>query len=76
MVVEEKRNEINIKEWNENGSLSPELLTDYSNDFLQFLQQMQYNADSLQTSLVSKWSILLHYVLLIFSQIIAHFGFI
>lgn len=54
MVVEEKRNEINIKEWNENGSLSPELLTDYSNDFLQFLQQMQYNADSLQTSLVSK----------------------
>ena len=76
MVVEEKRNEINIKEWNENGSLSPELLTDYSNDFLQFLQQMQYNADSLQTSLVSKWSILLHYVLLIFSQIIAYFGFI
>lgn len=38
MAVEEKRNEANVKEWNKNGSLNPQLLTDYSNNFLQYLQ--------------------------------------
>jgi hypothetical protein len=53
-VKEQDYNEANVKEWTQNGSISPELLTDYSNNFLQYLQQMQYNADSLQTSLASK----------------------